>query len=82
MGVDERLVKDQIRAAKEAAREPYYAAEPDWMIYKEKEKKPWFNKDRGVFTETGKKSINKAPSVFEAGALFDTKGNENDGSQI
>ncbi len=72
MRLDDRLAEDQKRAAIAASKEPYYAEEPDWLIYMEREKKPWLNKDKGVFTETDKKSINKAPSVFEAGALFDT----------
>ncbi|MCR5411072.1 MAG: hypothetical protein K6E90_08855 [Lachnospiraceae bacterium] len=73
MGLDERLTEDQKRAAKEAAKEPYYAEEPDWQIYMEREKKPWLNKDKGVFTETEKTSVNKAPSVFDRTALFDTQ---------
>ena len=72
MRLDDRLTKDQRRAAAEDAKEPYYAEEPDWLIDKEREKKPWLNKDRGVFTETDRKSLNKAPSVFEAATLFDT----------
>ena len=70
MGLDDRLTEDQKRVARESEKEPYYAEEPDWLIYKEREKQPWLNKDRGVFTETDKKSINKAPSVFEATATF------------
>jgi len=70
MGLDDRLTEDQKKAAIESAKEPYYAEEPDWLIYKEREKQPWLNKDKGVFTETDRKSINKAPSVFEATATF------------
>ena len=81
MGLDQRLTEDQKRAAKEAAREPYYAEEADWLVYKEREKKPWLNKDKGVFTETDKRSINKAPSVFEATALYNTGGN-GDGNEV
>lgn len=70
MELDDRLVNDQRRAAINAAKEPYYAEEPDWLIYKEREKQPWLNKDKGVFTETDKYSLNKAPSVFERGTIF------------
>ncbi len=70
MDLDDRLTRDQKRAAINAAKEPYYAEEPDWLIYKERERLPWLNKDKGVFTETEKDSINKAPSVFERGTLF------------
>lgn len=80
MELDNRLSGDLKKAEKEAAKEPYYAEEPDWLIYMEREKKPWFNKDKGVFTETDKKSLNKAPSVFETTTLFDTKTTGDDGS--
>ncbi len=73
MGLDDRLTKDNQRAAIEASREPYYAEEPDWLIYKERERQPWLNKNKGVFTETDKKSLNKAPSVFDASTIFYTK---------
>ena len=76
MTLDDRLTKDHQKAAKDASREPYYAEEPDWMIYMEREKKPWFNKDKGVFTETDKTSLNKAPSVFEAATLFHTRSSD------
>ena len=81
MTLDDRLTRDQQKAAINAAKEPYYAEEPDWLIYKEREKQPWLNKDKGVFTETDKRSINKAPSVFEATALYNTGGN-GDGNEI
>ena len=73
MGLDDRLTEDHKRAALNAAKEPYYAEEPDWQIYKEREKKPWLNKDKGVFTESEKTSLNKAPSVFERTAVFNTR---------
>ncbi len=73
MGLDDRLTKDNQRAAIEASREPYYAEEPDWLIYKERERQPWLNKNKGVFTETDKKSLNKAPSVFDASTIFYTE---------
>ena len=76
MGLDDRLAEDHKRAAINAAKEPYYADEPDWLIYKTREKKPWLNKDRGVFTETDKSSVNKAPSVFDATASFITRRDE------
>ncbi len=72
MQLDDRLTEDQRRAAINAAKEPYYAEEPDWLIYKERERQPWLNKDKGVFSETDKKALNKAPSVFERGTLFQT----------
>lgn len=72
MQLDDRLTKDQRKAAIEASREPYYAEEPDWQIYKERDRQPWLNKDKGVFTETAKTSLNKAPSVFEASTVFHT----------
>lgn len=73
MNLDDRLTGDQKKALKRQ-NEPdsYYAEEPDWMIYKERERMPWLNKDRGVFQETDKKSLNRAPSVFEASTIFDT----------
>ncbi|MBO5552224.1 MAG: hypothetical protein J5966_09730 [Lachnospiraceae bacterium] len=74
MVLDDRLSKDLQRTAKDAAApDPYYAEEPDWLIYKDRDKQPWLNKDRGVFTETDKNAINKAPSVFEAATVFDTR---------
>ncbi|MCR5748231.1 MAG: hypothetical protein K6G03_11035 [Lachnospiraceae bacterium] len=74
MGLDDRLVKDMERTVKNASSpDPYYAEEPDWLIYMERDKKPWLNKDKGVFTETDKSALNKAPSVFEATTLFNTK---------
>lgn len=76
MGLDERLTKDQQKTAEEEAREPYYAEEPDWLIYMDRERQPWLNKDKGVFTETDKRSLNKAPSVFEKGTVFHTEGSE------
>ncbi len=76
MRLDDRLAEDNRKAAAEAAREPYYAEEPDWLIYKERERAPWLNKDKGVFTETDKKSLNKAPSVFDASTLFYTREKE------
>ncbi len=82
MEIDDRLAKDGKREAEAAAREPYYAAEPDWMIYMERERKPWLNKDMGVFEVTDKGSLNKAPSVFDATAVFDTGGKNINGSQI
>ncbi|MCR5773939.1 MAG: hypothetical protein K6G42_02520 [Lachnospiraceae bacterium] len=73
MNLDDRLNSDSKRAqAKADASDGYYAEEPDWLIYKEREKMPWLNKDKGVFTETDKKSLNKRPSVFEATTVFDT----------
>ena len=62
--------------AEEEAKEPYYAEEPDWLIYMEREKQPWLNKDKGVFTETDRTALNKAPSVFEAGTIFHTEGSD------
>ena len=76
MGLDERLTKDQQKTAEEEAREPYYAEEPDWLIYMDRERQPWLNKDKGVFTETDKTALNKAPSVFEAGTIFHTEGSD------
>ncbi len=76
MGLDERLTKDQQKTAEEEAREPYYAEEPDWLIYMDRERQPWLNKDKGVFTETDRTALNKAPSVFEAGTIFHTEGSD------
>ncbi len=73
MNLDDRLEKDSRNATARAGKgDPYYAEEPDWLIYKEREKKPWLNKDKGVFTETDKTSINRALSVFDASSTFDT----------
>lgn len=73
MRLDDRLAEDTKKTAIEAAREPYYAEEPDWLIYKERERQPWLNKNKGVFTETDKRSLNKAPSVFDASTIFYTE---------
>jgi hypothetical protein len=82
MGLDQRLTEDQKRAAQEAAKEPYYAEEADWLVYKEREKKPWLNKDKGVFEETDKSSLNRRLSVFEATAVFDTKETRKHGDEV
>ena len=74
MVLDDRLYRDMQRSVKEAsAPDPYYAEEPDWLIYMDRDKQPWLNKDKGVFTETDKKALNKAPSVFEAATIVDTR---------
>lgn len=47
-------------------------SDEEWFMYAEREKQPYFNKDRGVFEHTDKKAINNAPNVFDATAVFKT----------
>lgn len=73
MNLDDKLTAENRKARSEAEKAGrYYADEPDWMIYKDREKPSWLNKDKGVFEETDKNAINKAPSVFERTTLFNT----------
>lgn len=70
MKLEERLVKN---SRMKPAGDPYYAAEPDWMEYKPREKQPYLNENKGVFANEDKTSINTAPDVFEATAVFKMK---------
>ena len=72
MGLNDRLVNDLRRSEKNASREPYYAEEPDWMIYAERKKTPPLNEYNGLKEQTDVTSINKAPSVFDRGTVFRT----------
>ena len=72
MELDDRLIRDLRRNEKAAARDPYYADEPDWMIYENRERDVPLNEYRGVFDQKDETSINKAPSIFEKGTIFKT----------
>ena len=67
MNLDERLDK---MAKKKPSGDPYYQDEPDGMAYMPWEKRPFLNEEKGVFASKEEKSLNKAPSVFDATAIF------------
>ena len=71
MGLDDRLVKDTKKRVEDSNKEPFYAEEPDWLIYDERKKQPFMNKNRGVFEVTDEKAINTEKSVFDRTAVFD-----------
>ena len=70
MGLDERLLRD-IRKSKNTS-DPYYAEEPDWMIYEERKLETPLNEFMGIYDRADERSINKAPSVFDKGTIFRT----------
>ncbi len=70
MGLDDRLVKDSRKRAEDSGKEPYYAEEPDWLIYDERKKQPYMNKNRGVFETSDEKALNTSKSVFDRTAVF------------
>ena len=57
-------------AEKKNQEDPYYAEEPDWMEYREREQEESLNRSRGVFLSRDQKSINTAASVFEKWTIF------------
>ena len=67
MNLDDRLEKMK---KKRPSGDPYYMDEPDGLMYKPWEKQPYLNEDKGVFAYKDEKSLNTAPSVFEATAIF------------
>ncbi len=69
MNLDERLNKSN---KPKTDKDPYYAEEPDWMIYKNAEKQPFLNENEGVFALKDRAALNTAPSVFESTAVFKT----------
>jgi hypothetical protein len=78
MGLEDRLVKDQQNTVKRAAEpDPYYETESDWLTYMEREKTTPLDKNKGVFAEKDRKSLNIRPSVFDETAIFRTGGTEN-----
>ena len=79
MGLDDRLFRDQRRVQKNMnAPDPYYDSEPDWMIYKERERNAPIDREKGVFTDTDRKSLNKRPSIFDETAVFRTSEKKED----
>ncbi len=72
MGLDDRLFRELKRNEKAAARDQYYAEEPDWMIYEDRTRDIPLNEYKGIFDVTDEKSINRAPSVFDKGTIFRT----------
>ncbi len=74
MGLDDRLYKDQQRVNRiNSLPDEYYEAEADWLMYKEKEKTDSINRNKGVFAESDRKSLNTRPSVFDETAVFRTQ---------
>lgn len=74
MSLEDRLIKDQKKAIKRMSDpDPYYESEPSWMEYKDREKRPSLNKEKGVFEDEDLKSLNTRPSVFDASIVFDTR---------
>ncbi len=76
MNLDDRLVKDKRDQNRERNRRLFPDDDEDdeeYLMYAEREKQPYFNKDQGVFQHTDMKSLNSAPNVFDATALFHTK---------
>ena len=73
MELDNRLLREIRRNEQARAKgDPYYADEPDWMIYAEREREIPLNEFRGIYDQTDRTSINTAPSVFEKGTIFRT----------
>ncbi len=70
MDIDDRLFRDMRRNERAAGQDAYYAEEPDWMIYENRERQQPLNEYRGVFEKKDETSINTAPSVFEKGTIF------------
>ncbi len=54
----------------------------EWLMYADREKQPWLNKDQGVFTHTDEKSLNRAPDVFDATAVFKTARKEGNNDEV
>ena len=52
--------------------DPYYAEEPDWMEYLERDRPEYLNREKGVYEVKDESSINTAASVFEKGVVFST----------
>lgn len=73
MEIDDRLLREMRRNEREAGRDPYYAEEPDWMIYQDRERTAPLNEERGIYRKKDEISINTAPSIFEKGTIFRTK---------
>ena len=72
MELDDRLFRDLKRNEQAAAKDAYYAEEPDWMIYEKRKSQVPMNEYRGVFDHKDETSINTAPSIFEQGTVFRT----------
>ncbi len=85
MYLDDKLSRNNEKELKKLRDRRLYADGDDeesteeWFMYAEREKQPYFNKDRGVFEETDKKALNSALSVFDATAVFRTKQEDNNG---
>ncbi|MBR3539780.1 MAG: hypothetical protein IKN79_12005 [Eubacterium sp.] len=80
MALDDRLFRDMRRNEKKAAgQDLYYAEEPDWMIYEERERGESLNRFRGIYNVADERSINRAPSVFDKGTIFRTDENRKNG---
>ena len=72
MEIDERLLREMRKNEQAANRDPYYAEEPDWMIYQKRERSAPLNEEGGIYRKKDDVSINTAPSVFEKGTIFRT----------
>lgn len=82
MFLDDKLVQRERTLKRERDRKLFPddddETDEEWLMYAEREKQPYFNKNRGVFEQTDKKAINSAPSVFDQTAVFKT-GESGDG---
>ena len=75
MNLDHDLLREIQKQERKREREnQYYADEPDWMIYEDRKSSvPLLNEFKGIFDASDQTSINKAPSVFEKGTIFNTE---------
>ena len=73
MNLEDRLVKDQKNSIKRAMEpDPYYESEPDGMAYMKRERPVSLDKNKGIFADEDRKSLNRRPSVFDETAIFRT----------
>ena len=74
MNLDHDLLREIQKQERKREREnQYYAEEPDWMIYEDRKSSVPLNEFKGIFDASDQTSINKAPSVFEKGTIFNTE---------
>jgi len=74
MNLDHDLLREIQKQERKREREnQYYADEPDWMIYEDRKSSVPLNEFKGIFDASDQTSINKAPSVFEKGTIFNTE---------
>ena len=74
MNLDHDLLREIQKQERKREREnQYYVDEPDWMIYEDRKSSVPLNEFKGIFDASDQTSINKAPSVFEKGTIFNTE---------